>query len=169
MLRCFRPLKREVKFLSCHIPILVASAFLASVGGVLLWVNGGSAWYFYRLPSGGVPQMSVVFSIWVVAYGLCGIGIALLGLLTREGCRKKTGTLSLACVLAGSYLLMLLWYVVFFCTRLTVFSAILLLISMAQNGFLLWKTRRLLLTLPILMAVLTAVEGYFVFFSFSAL
>ena len=104
--------------------------FLCCMGGVLLWVSGGSNYYYIRGPHGSV---GLLFLLWLVIYALTGLVLACILLTESNRCvshsrRIRSGILTGLCV--TSYLFMLCWYAVYFCTRLVLFSGILLTVTM---------------------------------------
>ena len=158
-------LKRELEFLGDHIALVILAAFLASVGGVLLWINGGSSWYFIRYGASGVP-LGVIFSVWCITYALAGASAALIWLVYSDGRCGYKKALPLFSVAALSYLFMLVWYAVFFCTRLNVFAAVILILSCVADIFLFVSMRRTMLTFEAATVVVFVVQTYFVYFSF---
>ena len=97
-----RKWKRELDFLGANAGVLGAAAFLAAMGGVLLWVSGGSGWYFYKTAGQCAPSVASLFAL----------SLVLRSVLPSAGCT------------AGTYLFHLGWYAAALCTRLTVFGGI---------------------------------------------
>lgn len=158
--------KRESRFLLDNITIICLSAFLCAIGGVFLWVNGGSSWYLIRT-SAGAPPLSVVFSVWVITYGLTGAAASMIWLVYRHGKCGFSHTIPWFCLALMSYLFMLVWYAVFFCTRLVVFAAIVLIISCIADILLLLFMRKTLIIFSVTMAIIVAVQLYFIWFTFA--
>ena len=121
-----RRLKREVCFLIEHYRVTGLCAFLCCMGGVLLWVSGGSSMYYLR---GAHIPIGMLFLLWMLIYGLTGILFSCI-LLTESSCCRTAGKGGiLAGLCAAGYVFMLCWYAVYFCTRLILFSKILLILS----------------------------------------
>ncbi len=127
----FRRLKREMCFLIEHFRLAGLCAFLCCMGGILLWVSGGSNAYWLR---GGPVPIGGLFFLWLLIYGLTGLLLACL-LLGERRC----AALGLC---TGAYVLMLCWYAVYFCTRLVMFSGLLLLLCMICYGMIFAVVRR---------------------------
>ena len=160
-------MKREMHFLSENAAPIALSAFLFAVGGVLLWINGGSSWYIIRMTGNTSPQMSVIFSVWLITYSLIGAAAAMIWIINRRGrdCRKNA--LPLFCLAVISYLFMLTWYALFFCTRLVIFSAIILILSCISDVMLFIFMRRTMVLFSVIMVTVTAVQTYFLWFTFA--
>lgn len=159
-------LKEELRFILDHIAIVILAAFIGATGGVLVWINGGSTWYLIRTGCGAVPQMSIVFSVWVITYGLMGAAMALIWLIYREQRCDFGRTFTCFSLCALSYLFMLVWYALFFCTRLVVFAGIILILSCVTDGLLFWFMRKTLVTFQAVMAVAVVIQAYFIWFTF---
>lgn len=158
----FRRIKWELGRLTNHIAVIGLGAFLCVMGGILLWVNGGSGWFVLQSFGGRGPHsLTIVFLIWLFAYALCGIRLAVRwaadGCTERERRRAFIGFL----LTALAYLLDLVWYALFFCTRLTLFSLIVLLIAVLVNLAAAACSRREMF-LPVLLdiAVVTVEIGF---------
>ena len=124
-----RKWKRELDFLGANAGVLGAAAFLAAMGGVLLWVSGGSGWYFYKTAGyAGPPSVASLFALSLVLCGLCGGTAGMLLLWGRAACPMRSVLPSAGCT-AGTYLFHLGWYAAALCTRLTVFGGILACLS----------------------------------------
>ena len=160
-------MKRELCFLGEHIPVLLLSAFLAAAGGVVLWISGGSSWYFIRTASGSGVGLGFIFSVWILTYALVGALMALLWLTYSGGRRDFRKTMPLFVLVTLSYLFMLVWYALFFCTRLAVFSAVILILSCIIDAVVFFFMRKSFLLFDCALAVVFAVQTYFVYFSFS--
>ncbi len=162
-------LKREFAYIGCHLPMIGVWVFLCCIGGILLWVNGDNHWYAAMTLShpGRMLPISTVFILWLFVYGLTGAFLGLILLTGGERCVGEGRVLcAFSCATTG-YLLMLVWYALFFCTRLTWFASVILLFSCAfvlSSLFLLRGGMRV----PVATAILIlAVECAFVFYSFS--
>lgn len=157
-----RQLKREVCFLIGQFRITGLCAFLCCMGGILLWVSGGSNIYWMR----GGGSIGGLFFLWLLIYGLTGVLMACILLSEGSLCPKSHGGVLLA-LCGAAYVLMLCWYAVYFCTRLTLFSGILLILSILCIGAILVIMRKgfLLAKLVLLLAetgqILSFVYCYF--------
>lgn len=143
-----RRLKREVCFLIMHYRITGLCAFLFCMGGILLWVSGGSNLYYLRgapVPIGGL------FLLWLLIYGLTGVLFACILLTESFRCRTpgRGGILTGLC--ASAYVFMLCWYAVYFCTRLLLFSGILLILTVIVLGiiFVVMRTELILVKVTV--------------------
>ena len=157
-----RRIRRELALLLENAPILGLGAFLCCFGGILLWVNGGSGWYLLRRAGErGMPGLTASFLLWLCAYGLIGMALAMIALADRLRCLRRNLGLPAFALGAAAYLLMLLWYVLFFCTHLTLLSVLLLLLSLALVGMLLIVTKRTFLALSVCLILVEAVQFFF--------
>ena len=163
----FKSLKREMQFISENIAVIALASFLCATGGVMLWINGGSSWYIIRTSGGSSPQMSLIFAAWIIAYALIGAAAAMIWLVYHSGRCDFHKVIPWFCMAVVSYLFMLVWYAVFFCTRLVIFSAIILMISCAADILLLLFMRRKSLMFSLIMAILVVLQGYFIWFTFA--
>ncbi len=154
--------KCECRFFCGHIPVLAGSAFLCAVGGVLVWINGGSGCYLFAAcrSSSQTLSLTAVFLMWLCVYALTGAVIGMIGLLLRE-----VGLLPFA-LAATSYLLGILWYALFFCTRLSFFAAVLLIGAVALNIIIMLKYGRCSRLMDIILVLITAAEVFFIIWSF---
>ena len=132
MCRFFWKLKTELECLIDHAPAAAFTAFLCAMGGILLWVSGGSWSYTVLSRAEFGLSLTVSFVIWLIAYALYGLRLGLLWFCGR--CLTRRTAAACAAVLLA-YLLDLVWYSLFFCTRLAVFPLIIILISSALNIF----------------------------------
>lgn len=149
-----RRLKREVCFLIEHFRFTGLCVFLCCMGGILLWVSGGSNHYHIR---GAHVPVGVLFLIWLLIYGLTGVLLACILLTesnrcTTPGRRIRSGFLTGLC--AAAYMFMLSWYAVYFCTRLILFSWILLTLSVILFGviFVVMRTGMILAKAAVFLA-----------------
>lgn len=142
-------LKREVCFLILHYKVLGLCAFLCCMGGVLLWVSGGSLFHHIR---GEILPLGVLFLLWLTAYGLTGL---LIGVLLLSG-GKYAGTAT--ALTAAAYVFMLCWYAVFCCTPLKFFACILLILSVTLIASVFPVCRRGMLTLKILIIFIEGLQ-----------
>ena len=143
-----RKWKRELDFIGANAGLFGIAAFLAAMGGVLLWVSGGSGWYFYKTAGRDAPSVAALFTLSLAVCGLCGLSGALIYVWGRAVCPMKSVWPSV-CMIAGAYLMHLGWYAAALCTRMTVFGGIL-----AVTAFGLAAASRLFLRRP--PALLTA-------------
>ncbi len=158
--------KRELDFVAANAGVFGISAFLAAMGGVLLWVSGGSGWYFVKTAGHAAPSVAALFALSLTVCGCCGLSAAMILMWGRAACPMRSVWPS-ACAVAGAYLAHLGWYAAAMCTRMTVFGGILAVVSV-----LLTAAARVLLRKPpaILTAALLALlagESYFVYATFS--
>ena len=167
----FRRIKFELKLIGENIPLIGLAAFLCIMGGILLWISGGSYWFAVRVGTRGGFTLSLVgaFTLWLICYGLVGVSLALIGFICNAGiCCDKRCIKSFA-LLMISYLLMLSWYAIFFCTRLIVFPLILLICSVLLVGISFLLIRKTLCLLFIINLIIEIIQIYFIFFSISIL
>lgn len=158
-------IKRELKLIGDNIAAVILAAFLASAGGVILWINGGSTWYFVK--NSGGDRLGLVFSVWVISYALVGASLVLLWLLYSGRHCDYHKIIPLFALCALSYLFMLVWYALFFCTRLSVFAGIVLIFCCVIDVVLFLSMRKTLLSFEVITVLLFAVHGFFVYFSFA--
>ena len=104
----FRRLKRELCFVGENIPVLGLGAFICCIGGVFLWVGGDSSWYYAKaLHNENFIPLGVIFTVWLLTYGMTGFVLAM-SCLSEKLCSPKCGMK--AAVLGGfAYLLMLMF------------------------------------------------------------
>ncbi len=147
----WRRLKREVGFLIEHYRLTGLCAFLCCMGGILLWVSGGSNLYWLR---GAKIPIGVLFLLWLLIYGLTGVLLACILLTEASGCRRPMHGGILTGLCAAAYVFMLSWYAVYFCTRLVLFSGILLILSVISLGiiFVVMRTGMILAKVMIILA-----------------
>lgn len=163
----FRRLKFEIKAIGENIPLVGLSAFLCCICGILLWVSGGSTWFALRVGVGKEFTLSLTgaFLLWLLCYGLVGIMLALIVVACRSRVVGEKRAVKAFALCMLSYLLMLSWYAVFFCTRLTVFPLILLVCSVAVIGVTAVVMRGTLCLLILADVLIDAIQIYFIFFS----
>jgi hypothetical protein len=162
-------IKYEIKLIGENIPLIGLSAFLCVIGGILLWVSGGSSWFALRIgiSHGFTLSLAGAFVLWTITYGLVGAVLSLITIICRAGILCDKRCIIVFGVVMISYLLMLSWYAIFFCTRLTVFPLILLLCSVlliCVELIIMWRTLRILLVINL---IIEAIQVYFIIFSFS--
>ncbi len=162
----FRRLKRELCFVGENIPVLGLGAFICCIGGVFLWVGGDSSWYYAKaLHNEHSIPLGVIFTIWLLTYGMTGFVLAM-SCLSEKLCSPKCGMK--ASVLGGfAYLLMLMWYAVSFCTRLAFFGIILLILSILLLGITFVALRKTFFITLVLIILIEVVQIYFLCFSIS--
>lgn len=169
----FRKIKQELLFIGDNIPLLGLGAFVCCFGGILVWVGSDSNWYYYKIMNNNsFHSLSSIFFTWLVIYGLTGVTLALSCLSVKCSiCHSiKHGYLRIinAPFVGGfGYLMMLLWYVVTFCTRLSVFGTIILLMSIVAFGTLLVLLKRTFLVTFVTLILIEAVQIYFLIFTIS--
>lgn len=163
-------LKRELLYLGNHVPKILTSAFLCSIGGILLWVNGTNLWYvLYSRTSEVTISILWTFFLCLLTYALCGANLAFLLTVGISLCssNKHTGDIFIAFALQSAiYLLLLTWYVIFFCTHLSAFALILLLLIFVFTVVVFLLVRHWFLTLKFLLVLLAGIELYFLIVNF---
>ncbi len=137
-----RKWKRELDFAAANAASLGIAAFLAAMGGVLLWVSGGSGWYLVKTAGRDVPSVAALFTLSLAVCGFCGLFEALILAWGWAACPMRSVWPS-ACCAAGAYLAHLGWYAAALCTRMTLFGGIL-----AIAAVVLTAAARLLLRRP---------------------
>lgn len=158
-----RRLKNELSFIGRNIGLIGFSAFVCCFFGILLWVNGSNMWYIIRssVLSERLPAVSVVFMVWLTVYGLSGMVIAFVYLHQKYGMTKCSLCPFVLSWLA--YILSLAWYAVFFCTHLTLFASVLLILAILADISLVLLIRKGLLIFHISVILTGAVQVYFLF------
>ncbi|MBE6725576.1 MAG: hypothetical protein E7576_10365 [Ruminococcaceae bacterium] len=131
-------LKCEFRWLGEHLRAAGLWAFAAAAGCVILWISGGSGWYPLKAMRTPLPSLGLLFALSLLRAGFCGLAGALCSSVGWEGDKqgKTIGTCLRRLFLpsrrsavgwaAAAYLFGLGWYAVFFCTRMTLFGAVLL-------------------------------------------
>ncbi|MGN1409328.1 MAG: hypothetical protein ACI4XJ_04040 [Eubacteriales bacterium] len=163
----FKRIKREIDFIGDNIPVIILGVFICCIGGIFLWVSGDSNWYYAKsMHMDGVMPLEIVFVIWLLIYALSGFVLAMSCLADRVCCSGRF--LGLRCAFIGGfgYLMMLLWYVLLFCTRLAFFGIILLILSIIAFGIIFVVIRRTFLLLNLAIILIEIVQIYFLCFSF---
>ncbi len=153
-------IKRELSFLIENAAVLGLGAFLCCAGGILLWVNGGSGGYFLRRPWSGIG-LTAAFLLWLSVYGLSGASLSMILLAERARLFRGNGAVTAFVLTSASYLLSLIWYALFFCTRLHLFAGILLALSLVLIGMNVVVTRRTFFALRLFQFMTFAVELLF--------
>ena len=160
-------IRRETSCVLSNISQIVLISFLTSLGGVLLWVNGGSTWFVvqsYKLDGCGI-SLTGAFVVSLVSYALLG---AVMGIILKmNGCGIKKKFVTALALAAGMYIFSLAWYAVFFCTRLSAFSAALLVIAVLLGVALLLMLRKTMLLLNLLILAIEICEIYFMYVNIS--
>ncbi len=136
-----RGLKKELAWLGSNLAAGGLGAFLAAFGCVILWISGGSGWYALKAMRDPLPPLAVLFVLSLLSGGFCGLAAAL-AVRCAQARGKPEKDKSPVGHIAAAYLFGLGWYAVFFCTRLTLFGAVLLaaaLPALAAAGIRLWK------------------------------
>lgn len=164
----FKRIRRESAFLLSNLSFIFLFSFLCALGGVLLWVNGGSTWFVmqsYQLHNNSIG-LSGAFVLCLVIYALIGAVVSVI--IKMNGCRGgKNNTLAAVVLSMAMYILSLAWYAVFFCTRLSIFSSILLFIAILIGGGLFVITRKSLILLSVGIIVIELCEIYFLYVNIS--
>lgn len=168
MIFLFRRIKREFSLITCNLPLVIFAAFLCAFGGIVLWVSGGSTWFVIRGGANLVADISLtaVFCIWLIVYGLVGVVLAMIWLLCRARIMPQKASLCAFGIIMAAYLLMQNWYAVFFCTRLIIFSGILLSLSVIACGIVIVITRKSVTLLSLIILIIEMIQIYFLRFCF---
>ena len=133
-------LKCEFRLLGEHLKTAGLWAFAAAAGCVVLWVSGGSGWYPLKAMRFPLPPLGLLFTLSLIGSGFCGAAGALCASGGGDGTKKSScppsvprfgrfyssSRRSAVGWAAAAYLFGLGWYAVFFCTRMTLFGAVLL-------------------------------------------
>lgn len=169
MIFLLRRIKWELNCFTDHIAVIGLGAFLCAIGGILLWINGGSCWYILKSVSGADHTRSItgVFIVWLVVYAIYGIRLALIGVGEGVLCLNSKKTFTLFCLTSFAYLLDLVWYALFFCTRLTVFALIILLFSLTVNLLVICLSKRRMILHTALNIVVLLAQVSFIWFTVS--
>jgi len=150
-----------MRFLGRHTSRLCVCAVLAMFGGILLWVQGSAAPWVYRstcMPA-FAPGFTLCFLLWLVVYGLAGLG---LGILLLPPCFREAGGLRYSALCLLAYMMTLAWYPLFFSFWHSLLAAAVLGCGVVIHMYLLWKLgRRWMLAVPIF-GILSVMEVYFV-------
>lgn len=162
-------IKWELNFFIKHIAIIALGAFLCAIGGIILWINGGSGWYVLNSlgNSNHTFSLTAVFIIWLLAYAIYGSRLAAIASGEGISCSDAKRSLTGFCLTAFAYLLDLVWYTVFFCTRLTWFALIILLLSLLLNIFVILLLKRWIILQIILNIASILVQIYFIWLNLS--
>ena len=121
-------IKNEFRLIGCRLAVISVSVLFCAMGGILLWVNGGSGWYIVNTLHKNSLPLSVIFLTWLIVYALYGFRLAVRGFCP---CDKRYAAVQGAVCLA--YIFDLVWYALFFCTRLSLFALIMILIAVFLN------------------------------------
>ena len=133
-------LKCEFRWLGEHLRTAGLWAFAAAAGCVILWISGGSGWYPLKAMRFPLPPLGFLFALSLLESGFCGLAGSLCSssagqeVKPGEHCalrpflRRLFGPSRRSAVgwIAAAYLFGLGWYAVFFCTRMSLFGAVLL-------------------------------------------
>ena len=153
-------MKRELWFWLERAPILGLGAFLCCMGGILLWINGGSIRYDLRHAAGkGMFSLTTAFLLWLLAYGLTGLALAMTA--SASGCLPKNRAFATFVLGSAAYLLMLIWYALAFCTRLVIFPQILLALSVVLIGMIFVVIKRTFFCLSLILLAIEAIQVLF--------
>lgn len=160
-------LKRELCCLTKHIAIIGLSSFLCAIGGVVLWINGGSGWYVLNSVSANQHGRSLtfIFLVWLIVYALYGARLVLIAFSDTVSCSCQKRVVLAFSLTSFSYLLDLVWYALFFCTRLTIFSLIVLSLSAILNVVVILISKHGLIIAYLLNIVVIIAQFAFVCFT----
>ncbi len=163
-----KKIRREASFVVSNLPLIGVFAFLSSIGGVLLWVNGGSAWYIMQsMRNRESLSLGGAFILWLFVYALIGAVMAII-FKAGKSCSTPSKSQFIAfCLISAVYILTLAWYAVFFCTRLMLFSAILLMISIFLCAVVFIIMRKALLLLNLFIVLIESAQIYFLYLNIS--
>ena len=144
-----------------NLPLICLSAMLCCVCGVLLWVNSGSTLYTAKKITGNCGSLTGVFLISCVSYCLHGIVMAVSYLHYK--CRILDPHLSyvLFCRNILSFIFHLMWYVIHFCTILTIFALVPVVISAVMLIANLFSTIKHHVILSIIDTIQLVITAYF--------
>ena len=162
-------IRREISFILSNFSVIVLFSFLTSLGGVLLWVNGGSTWFImqsYKFENIKI-SLTGAFVLSLSLYALMG---AVMGVILKSntcGCGGKNKSVVAFSVTMAMYILSLAWYAVFFCTRLSLFSAVLLTIVLILGSVLFFAVRKTMILLSLLVVSVELCEIYFLYVNIS--
>ena len=154
-----------MEFLLSNISIILLFSFLYALGGVLLWVNGGSTWFIvqsYQFHSNAI-SLSGAFVLSLVIYALIGAVVSMVFKLNKCSMSGKNSSMTALILAMSMYILSLAWYAVFFCTRLSVFSSILLAIAILVGAALFVVTLKRMILLSFGIILLEVCEIYFLY------
>ena len=167
MIFLIKKIRCEISFILSNIYVIVIFSFLTSLGGVLLWVNGGSVWFIMQ--SSKNPNnisLSAVFVLSLVIYAMMGAVVSIVLKTENHICRGKNALTAIVLTMA-MYILSLSWYAVFFCTRMSLFSAILLMIVVILGVLLFFTVKKRLIILGILVLLIEFAEIYLLYVNIS--
>ncbi len=119
--------RREIAIIGNNIPVLGLGAFVCCIGGVFLWVGGDASLYYIKtLNSEKLPSLLTMFLLWLTVYALSGAVLAMLCLFPKCMSHKAW----IGAVIGGvGYVMMLLWYAVTLCTRLSLLGSFVLVLA----------------------------------------
>ena len=165
--RICKSVRTELCVISGNIPIICLIAFLCCVGGVILWVNCGSTWYIlsYAVGENCTFSLTFIFILSCMAYALIGVIMSISWLYTNCRIIEVNKGLILFGTTTLSYLFLLIWYVILFCTHLSFFALILLALSILTVISNLFIIKRIYPLLILLKFVLIAIEILFMIIS----
>ena len=158
-------IRRELSFIIKNIGLIGFAAFICAFFGIILWVNGNNIWYIMKtsaLPD-RIPDVTGIFTVWLISYGLYGIMMALVFLHVKCGIIKMS-VIPFSFASAG-YLFCLIWYALFFNTSLTLFASIILFFAILMTIAVFFLMRRGFIILKIVLLLIATVELYFIYFS----
>lgn len=162
-------IKWELSCLTRHIAVIGVSAFLCAIGGILLWINGGSGWYVINSINGSNSSLTGVFLVWMIAYALYGVRLALLASGEGIACSDRKRAFTAFSLTALAYLLDLIWYAIFFCTRLTWFALVVLITAVILGAAVIILSKRGMLIHLMAIFVVILTELLFIWFTLSFL
>ena len=165
----FKRIRREAGFLLSNISIIFLFSFLYALGGVLLWINGGSTWFAVQSYQSHNTSISLsgAFVLCLIIYALIGAVVSIILKVNGCMCSGKSNTLTAIILAMAMYILSLAWYAVFFCTRLSVFSSILLAIAIILGATLFFVTLKRMFFLSLGIVLVELLQIYFLYVNIS--
>ncbi len=151
----------EIGLIGKNLPLICVSALLCCTGGILLWVNAGSAVYIARNIVSRSGSITLIFLVSCASYCLHGVLMAILYLYSKNRMMNPQKAFAAFFLTAVSFIFHLMWYVIRFCTILTIFSLIPLVISALMLIANLFSTRIHQAVYCILNIVLLVITAYF--------
>jgi len=132
MRRIICRLKHELEFILQNSACVAVTVFICAIGGILLWINGGSRFLPVFPGVNRDLSLAIIFAAWLFAYALYGLRLSMMWIFSR--CAGRRAAVALASVFLA-YLLDLVWYALFFCTHLRIFPLIILSAALCLNLF----------------------------------
>ena len=125
-----RNFKSELGLLRKNIVLVIIIDVLCLAGGVILWIDGGSYRYVIEKTVTRGPSLALIFTLNCVVYLLIGTYKSLIVIYTKSTVISAKWGIVKFILVELAYLMFLVWYSLFFCTRLIVFAAVILALSL---------------------------------------